>query len=415
VGNRPGRPGIARARLSSLKKIPYLSAEVAEQAHLAARQSVASVRGDIAEALVRDLVAQVRHTQQTEQRLRQLLTEAFAALPASPHIQIVTIPGIGTATAAVLVAKSVDINRFATPAQFVSYFGIFPEEESSGVDKHGNPLPAGTPRMSRKGNDLVRHYLWNAARVAIVHNPAIRALYRRLKAKGKRPFLRPARKDGWVVVGRLRKDAALFSLPLPKPPSQPGPQATYGKERLSLAKRAGHQGGWQQVECVQYGETVTKTVKTFLATWHPAGGAIRAVLVQEDDGWVAFFCTKPAATAEEVLEAADRSALEQTNKDVKEVEGAGQQQVRNLHSSEGCFNLNLWLHSLVEAWAWDRPAEGLVNRCPWDREPRRPSHQDKRRALQRQVLQAKIDAAPRGRPTKGDCRALAQRLLDLAA
>jgi hypothetical protein len=40
--------------------------------------------------------------------------------------------------------------------------------------------------MSRKGNDLVRHYLWNAARAAIRHNPAIRALYRRLKAKGKR-------------------------------------------------------------------------------------------------------------------------------------------------------------------------------------------------------------------------------------
>jgi transposase len=182
----PAAERIAQARLSSLKKIPYLSAERAEQVQLAARQSVASVRGEIAEALVRDLVAQVRHTQQAEQRLRQLLADAFAALPASPHLQVVTIPGIGTATAAVLVAKTVDIDRFATPAQFVGYFGIFPEEESSGVDKHGNPLPAGTLRMSRKGNDLVRHYLWNAARVAIVHNPAIRALYRRLRAKGKR-------------------------------------------------------------------------------------------------------------------------------------------------------------------------------------------------------------------------------------
>jgi hypothetical protein len=68
----------------------------------------------------------------------------------------------------------------------VGYFGIFPEEDSSGVDKYGNPLPSGTRRMSRKGNDLVRHYLWNAARTAIRHNPAIRALYRRLKAKGTR-------------------------------------------------------------------------------------------------------------------------------------------------------------------------------------------------------------------------------------
>src|SRR5207253_5964922 len=96
------------------------------------------------------------------------------------------ISGIGTATDAVLVAKIVDINRFATPDALVGYFGIFPEEDSSGVDKYGKPLPAGTLRMSRKGNDLVRHYLWNAARSAITHNPAIRALYKRLRAKGTR-------------------------------------------------------------------------------------------------------------------------------------------------------------------------------------------------------------------------------------
>jgi CHC2 zinc finger len=40
--------------------------------------------------------------------------------------------------------------------------------------------------QSRKGNDLVRSYLWNAARAAIRYNPAVRALYRRQKAKGKR-------------------------------------------------------------------------------------------------------------------------------------------------------------------------------------------------------------------------------------
>jgi hypothetical protein len=234
----------------------------------------------------------------------------------------------------------------------------------------------------------------------------------------KKPFLRAARQDGWVVVGRLRKDAALWSLPVPKPPSRPGPQPTYGKQRLSLAKRAGQKRGWQQVECVQYGETVTKTIKTFLATWKPAGGLIRVVLVQEADGWVAFFGTQPEATVPEILEAvADRNALEQTNKDVKEVWGAGQQQVRNLHSNEGCFNLNLWMASLVEAWAWDRPEEEVVDRsqCPWDSEPRRPSHQDKRRALQRQVLQAEIDEVLSGQPSKEEFRALAQRLLALAA
>jgi DDE superfamily endonuclease len=234
----------------------------------------------------------------------------------------------------------------------------------------------------------------------------------------KKPFLAPARQVGFIVVGRLRKDAALWSLPLPKQPSQPGPAATYGKQRLSLAKRAGHPLGWQQVECVQYGETVTKTIKTFLATWHPAGGAIRVVLVKEDHGWIPFFCTKPQATAQQVLEAAaDRNALEQMNKDVKEVWGAGQQQVRNVHSNEGCFNLNLWLYSVVEVWAWDKPPEQVVDRSasPWDKEPRRASHADKRKALQLEVLRQGIAAVLSEPPNPQRYRELAEQLLALAA
>ena len=69
---------------------------------------------------------------------------------------------------------------------------------------------------------------------------------------------------------------------------------------------------------------MTKTVKTFLATWKPAGGVIRVVLVQEEDGWRAYFCTDPAASVQDILEAAaGRTAIEQTFKDVKEVEGRG--------------------------------------------------------------------------------------------
>ena len=54
------------------------------------------------------------------------------------------------------------------------------------------------------------------------------------------------------------------------------------------------------------------------------------VLVKEERGWTAFFCTDANATVEQILEAvADRAAIEQTFHDVKEVHGTGQQQVRN--------------------------------------------------------------------------------------
>jgi hypothetical protein len=169
---------------------------------------------------------------------------------------------------------------------------------------------------------------------------------------------------------------------------------------------------------VPYGEKVIKTIKTFTATWRPAAGVIGVVLVLEEDDWLPYFSVGTEVTAVQILESmADRGALEQTNKDVKEVWGAGQQQVRNIYSNEGCFNLKLWMSSLTEVWAWQRPQEELVDRsaCPWDSKPRRPSHQDKRKSLQREVLQGEIREALRGRPTKQKIRELAQRLLDLAA
>jgi hypothetical protein len=198
-------------------------------------------------------------------------------------------------------------------------------------------------------------------------------------AYAKRPFLRPVRALGAVVCSRRRKDAAPRGLP----PGRRGPRPRYGKDKIDLAKRAGRRRGWRRVACVQYGKRVVKTVKTFEATWPPAGGRIRVVLVRERSGWLAFFCTDPAVTAAQVLEVmAGRGAIEQTFKDVKEVWGAGQQQVRHLDASIGAFAVNQVLFSVVEAWAWSQPADALVDRsrAPWDSAARRPSHLDKRKA-----------------------------------
>jgi hypothetical protein len=228
-------------------------------------------------------------------------------------------------------------------------------------------------------------------------------------AYAKRPFLRPAREQGFKVVSRLRKDAALWSLPKAVPEAQRGPRrpSTYGKKRISLANWAGQPRGWHAMTCTQDGAPASKTIQTFLATWRPAGGVIRVVLVKEPDGWLPFFFVDPEATPQEILEAiADRGAEEHTFKDVKEVCGAGPQQVRNVHNNEGCFNLTLWLHTLMEAWAWAEAEERLVDRSasPWDSVPRRPSHADKRKALRRAVLQGEIDEVLAGRPSNEKIR-----------
>jgi hypothetical protein len=71
------------------------------------------------------------------------------------------------------------VKALATMAPLPPMAWLPVKENSFGVDRQGNPLPPGTMHMSRKGNDLVRGYLWNAARVAIRHNPAVRPLYER--------------------------------------------------------------------------------------------------------------------------------------------------------------------------------------------------------------------------------------------
>lgn len=175
---------LARARHASLTAIPFLTAETAEKIQAQAASTVASFAGETAEMLVRQVVEQLRGSLAEEGRLHDLLTEAYRALPKPNHLE--SIPGIGTATAAVLTAKIVAIDRFAEAAQLVGYFGVFPQEDRSGLGKDGLAKPGRNTRMSRKGNDLVRKYLWNAARAGVVHNPALRALFRRLRGRGMR-------------------------------------------------------------------------------------------------------------------------------------------------------------------------------------------------------------------------------------
>jgi hypothetical protein len=224
-------------------------------------------------------------------------------------------------------------------------------------------------------------------------------------AYAKRELLQAAQAAGVVVVSRLRKDAALRTRPSPRRAGQRGRPAIYGPERIELAKRAGQKRGWQRETLTLYGDEVVKVYKTFLAMWRPAGGVIRVVLVKEEASWRAYFSTDVSASASDILEAvADRFALETGFKDVKEVWGGGQQQLRNVWANVGAWHLNLWLHTLVEVWAWDRSAARLVNRsaCPWDDRRRRPSHADRRKALQRECLRKEYQAAVRryGRAAK---------------
>jgi hypothetical protein len=98
-------------------------------------------------------------------------------------------------------------------------------------------------------------------------------------AYAKAPFLKSMRALAVTVVSRLRKDSALWTVPGPRAPHRRGPNRIYGERRIDLAKRAGQQRGWTTVTFDLYEKATTKRYKTFVATWRPAGGAIRVVLI----------------------------------------------------------------------------------------------------------------------------------------
>lgn len=142
------------------------------------------------------------------------------------------------------------------------------------------------------------------------------------------------------------------------------------------------------------------------------------VIAKEVHGCEFFFCTDPEATPREIIEAfGDRAAIEQNFHDVKEVWGAGLQQVRNIWTNMAVFNLNLWVHTLVECWAWNKPTEELCDRSesPWDDPKRRPSHADRRKALRHQTLHNEYLSLATIHRASSKIRSLYECLLKLAA
>ena len=230
-----------------------------------------------------------------------------------------------------------------------------------------------------------------------------------------RPFLLPVLELGIVVVSRLRKDACLFDLP----PQGSHGNRIYGKNKVSLAKRAGHRQGWSDITYHCRGVEVTRQYKTFLATSHLISGEIRVVIVRfEDGGWAPYFCTDTSAEVCDTLETvAARWAIEEHFHDVKEVWGAGQQQVRNVCSNIGCWHLNQWVYTLVELCCWDMDKSELSDRSdrPWDNADRRPSHADRRRSISREMLGKQFLASLPPGPNHRKLWTLFQNLITLAA
>lgn len=112
---------------------------------------------------------------QAESRVASLLDGDVAQ-------RLQSIPGVGPATAATLIAEIGDIFRFTDVDQLLSYAGVHPREASSGR-KGSNPETSW--HMAKTGNAHLRAALFRMAMVGVQHNPVIAQHYARKRAAGK--------------------------------------------------------------------------------------------------------------------------------------------------------------------------------------------------------------------------------------
>ena len=90
-----------------------------------------------------------------------------------------SIPGIGSVCAEAILSESGGFFRFERVAEAVAFVCLSPLERSSGTSVRGKS------RISKKGNNRLRHLLYMPAMSAKRHNPLVAALAQRLTAKGK--------------------------------------------------------------------------------------------------------------------------------------------------------------------------------------------------------------------------------------
>lgn len=91
---------------------------------------------------------------------------------------LLTIPGIGEATIARLLAECRAITAFENARAYAAFSGLVPQHHQSGTLR-------GRSRLSKLGSARLRHALYFPALTAMRYNPVLKAFSARLRAAGK--------------------------------------------------------------------------------------------------------------------------------------------------------------------------------------------------------------------------------------
>jgi transposase len=126
----------------------HFGAEKAEQLQSQAQQSVGvSFLVDAARLELHCLLAQMELIEQQQDQVEQALAQLRQQIPQ----HITSIPGIGLATGAAILAEIGDITRFASPDKLVAYAGVDATVYQTGQ------FEASHAHMSKRGSPYLRH------------------------------------------------------------------------------------------------------------------------------------------------------------------------------------------------------------------------------------------------------------------
>ena len=95
---------------------------------------------------------------------------------------LLSIPGIGETTAAKLLAEIMDVRLYESARQLAAFAGLAPRLHESGSSVRRKA------RLSKTGAPRLRKALYFPAIAAIKHNPYVKDLSERLRARGKCPM-----------------------------------------------------------------------------------------------------------------------------------------------------------------------------------------------------------------------------------
>lgn len=124
-----------------------------------------------------------RHIQVLETELADLQRQIHDHLDQHPSLRaqrdlLETIPGLGPATIARLLAECRSITAFDSARAYAAFSGLVPRERQSGTLR-------GRPRLAKLGSARIRKALYFPALTAMRYNPVLIAFAAKLRAAGK--------------------------------------------------------------------------------------------------------------------------------------------------------------------------------------------------------------------------------------